>query len=403
MQVSGLKRIIVRLRANNKKNLSDRLKRSLLVNEQLKLDLKNISNILNSLPVPIWERDMDLNIIYQNLAYSMLIEQESDFTGNDSDKLGNAARQVAEQARETHRPESNTSHMTIGDVNKVFQITEIPLLFENRFVGFALDKSTMLENTVEHPVRNTESYTKATAIFGPNMEVVYMNSEYIRLWQIDRPFLDTNPNYVALLDRLQTERKLPEQANYKSFKQSRIKLFSELVSPYKDCLYLPDGRSIQMEITRHELGGLMFSFEDITERLSFERSYNMLSAVQKTVLEHLHEGVAVFGPNGRLAFYNSTYARIWGLDAGFLTTKPHITQLLDVLRPLYLTDDWEQFKASFIRMLSERIACRESIERSDGLLVDRISVPLPDGSMLISYLDITDLNLRRHKAKLKCV
>src|SRR3546814_1731917 len=49
---------------------------------------------------------------------------------------------------------------------------------------------------------------------------------------------------------------------------------------------------VRMAVTPHPFGGLLMVFEDVTDRLSLERSYNTLTAVQQETLDNLYEGIA---------------------------------------------------------------------------------------------------------------
>lgn len=395
MQVAVLKRVMSQLKEKSKKlRLSRRLQSAIEENERLKADLNKISTLLNSLPFPVWERDRNLKITYQNLAYNALLAEEEESSGSDDSQFKQSSSANAQKAIESSMLSSKSEQLQMDGGMRLFQITEIPLDDTEKLIGFAIDASS---------VSKEEDYIKSTAIYGPDMVLQYYNDAFLRLWQMDKAFLDSRPTYSQVITHLRDERKVPEQADFKAFKENRIRLFAELASPFTDCLYLPDGRSIQMEISRHHLGGLVFSFEEITERLSYERSYNLLSSVQKTVLEHLQEGVAVFGQNGRLTYHNSAYAHIWKLDTEYLAGSPHISEMLDLLKPLYITDDWSNYKKSCVSMLSERVSSVETIKRADGMIVKRICVPLPDGGMMISYLDITDLKVKEQKARLKSI
>jgi PAS domain-containing protein len=363
-------------------------------NEQLKLELDSISALLDNLPFPLWTRDKELGITYRNKAYMDLLAQEPESA--TADVLDLAAQKMARQAQQDAVPCSENQLIALGGDIKLVQISEIPLHTEGALLGFAYE--AMPVHTLAEQAVPEQYYNSATAIFDRDMNLHYYNDAFVKLWQIDSEFLNENPTYPQFLTRLRDERKLPEQANFQNFKQNRIRLFEELISPFHDCLYLPSGRTIQMEICRHSAGGLIFSYEDITERLSYERSFNMLTAVQQTVLEHLHEGVVVFGENGKLTYYNSIYAKLWRLKDEFLAGNPHISDVLEAVRPLYFNDNWSNFKADFIATLATRSSRRECIERVDGSVVERIFVPLPDGGTMISYLDITDLKLQKQAA-----
>lgn len=107
-------------------------------------------------------------------------------------------------------------------------------------------------------------------------------------------------------------RRLPEQADFKKYKKTWLDKFTDLIEPYEDMLYLPNGSAIRMLMVPQKAGGLMMNFEDVTSRLELESSYNTLIAVQKETLDNLAEGVAVFGGDGRLKLWNPSFARLWG-------------------------------------------------------------------------------------------
>ena len=98
--------------------------------------------------------------------------------------------------------------------------------------------------------------------------------------------------YGEVLEVMREKRKLPEQANFKAFKQNQLKLFTTLIDPQEEFLFLPDGKTLRVIAIPHALGGILFAYEDVTDRLALERSYNTLIAVQRETLDHLHEGIA---------------------------------------------------------------------------------------------------------------
>ena len=75
----------------------------------------------------------------------------------------------------------------------------------------------------------------------------------------------------------------------------------------------PDGTTLRVVAVPHPFGGLMFMHEDVTDKLALESSYNTLIAVQRETLDNLAEGIAVFGPDGKLKLFNPAFARIWQL------------------------------------------------------------------------------------------
>jgi signal transduction histidine kinase len=148
-------------------------------------------------------------------------------------------------------------------------------------------------------------------------------------------------------------------------------------------------------IAAHPYGGLIFTYEDVTDTLALERSFNTALAVQRETLDHLHEGVAVFRGDGRLRLYNPAYVRIWNLPAPMLEAEPHLSELIEAHRPYFeggseRTSVWPEVRERLTALFNTRAPQSGRVERLDDSIVDFASVPLPDGAMLLTWLDVTD-------------
>src|SRR3546814_12122247 len=94
---------------------------------------------------------------------------------------------------------------------------------------------------------------------------------------------------------LRERRRLPEVADFRAYKQARLSMFQAVLEPREEYLYLPDDTTVREIAAPHPLGGLMFVYEDVTDRLALERSYNTLTAVQRETPNELRGGVVVYG------------------------------------------------------------------------------------------------------------
>ena len=137
----------------------------------------------------------------------------------------------------------------------------------------------------------------------------------------------------------------------------------------------------------------MFTYEDVTDRLSLERQYNTLIEVQRSTLDNLYEGVALVGADGRLKLCNSAYGRLWQFSAGELNGEPQMHDLVGKGRHLYLEEaDWEAQRRDIVNEMMSREPVSGTLERSDGVVLEYTGVPLPDGMKLMTYLDVSDRN-----------
>lgn len=368
-------------------------------NNHLKKDLTLFTHVLNALPLPIWQRDHELNIRYCNLAYSRFVEESPD---SDNTKLNmyKEASLLAERAWEKKALQKEKQHLITAGERKLFEISEIAVPEEKIIAGMAQDISGIekvekeIELHVSAHAELLESSSSAMAIYGADTKLKFFNNAFAKLWGLEEKWLNTHPTYAEVLETLRERRKLPEQANFKEFRTQQLQLFKDLIKPFNDFFYLPDGKALRVIVIPHALGGLLFSYEDMSDRLAIERSYNTLIAVQRATLDNLKEGVAVFGENGRLKLYNPNYMRILGHTPESLEGEPHISALLDHAKSLFAYGkSWEKYKDELISDTADREGHSRLLEMKDGRVFDRTTVPLPDGGTLVSYMDITDSTL----------
>ncbi len=337
---------------------------------------------LDTLPLPIWWRDADLAVTNGNARF----RQQPD--------LATAARPLAKLALSSGAAQSKLVSSG-GDAGGPQELTELPL-HGGGTLGFARDRSEIEQARSEIARLGLahrevlETVTTAIAIFGPDARLLFFNTAFVRLWQLDRDFLDSEPTLPEVLDLLRERRSLPEHADFRRFKAEQLALFTELRTPLDELMHLPDDRTLRQVVSRHPFGGLTFTFENVTDRLALERSYNTLAEVQRETLDNLSEGLAVFGSDGRLTLWNPAFAEMWLLQPHDLVNRPHIATLVDKMRPFYAETDWDITKAEIIDRVISYTSYAGTLDRRDGLVLEINTIPLPDGNVLLSYLDVSD-------------
>ena len=102
-------------------------------------------------------------------------------------------------------------------------------------------------------------------------------------------FLETGPSDSEILDALRSARKLPEQADYRSWKASALAAY-RAIEAHETWWHLPDGRMLRVVTNPNPQGGLTYLFDDVTERVHLESRFNALTRVQGETLDTLKEG-----------------------------------------------------------------------------------------------------------------
>jgi signal transduction histidine kinase len=251
------------------------------------------------------------------------------------------------------------------------------------------DAELATQQSIQNATALFEQIQSAIAFFDPDESLEYYNPEFSRLWDLEESWLNQHPKLSEIMERLRDMRRLPEQADFRSFKQSWLSLFTEVFETKEDLLHLPDSRTVRKLCIPRPTGGLIMTFEDVTSSLELESSYNTLMAVQKESLDNLAEGVAVFGGDGRLKLYNPTYAKIWNIPPEDLSGEPHITKLVDKKKPIFADERWQEARNLLMRHALDRTSREDNLELADGTVVLVYTVPLPDGGVMITYGDIT--------------
>ena len=362
---------------------------------------KLTGDLLNALPLAVWWRDVDLNLSGCNRAYGAMVELDPDAATAAKVELASSIdpgqpRKLAARAAESAATATEIRHVVVNGDRRALRIAETPVAGHG-LIGTAIDV-TDLEQAQTDLIRHIDAHaevlqnlTTAIGIFGADQRLLLFNRAFAALWRLDEPWLAQQPSFGEILELLREKRHLPEQADWQSYKRGWLRLFTSVIEPREELLHLPDERALRLVITPHPFGGLLMTFEDVTDQLVLQRARNTLIAVQRATLDNLYEGVAVYGGDGRLKLWNPGFAQTWRLSDAFLATEPHFLEVVEAARDL-LDDgsDWALLRDRITTVFNERIRETGRYDRPDGTVVDYASVPLPDGAVLFSYLDVTD-------------
>ena len=359
-----------------------------------------LRRMFDEIPLPVWRRDSALRIIDCNETYAAALDSTREAVLAESRELAPesgrdwALTLAAEAAAGAVRSERR--HVVIAGSRRMLEITEAADRAGGT-VGIAIDRTdhetaeSELARHINAHGQVLESIHAAVAIYGADKRLSFFNSAFAGLWGIEEEWLSGEPSLDELLERLRERRRIPEYADFRSFKRQQLDMFTSLIEPQQELMHLPDGRTLSVSVSPHPLGGLIFVYEDVTDRLALERSYNTLIEVQRETLDNLFEGIAVFGSDGRLKLHNPAYRKIWALSGADLVGEPHIAGIVDKTRPFYDDGgDWPALREQLIAKIIGQSETSESLDRRDGSVLQLATVPLPDGNVLVTCLDVTD-------------
>ena len=346
-------------------------------------------------PWPIWTRRGNGGLSYVNAAYARATEAASvaDAVTRDLELLDSGDRGEMERALQDKAGFAARLPIVVGGERRIHDVRATRV--GGGSAGIAIDASeatalsAALLRMAEAHRRTLDQLSSGVAVFDDRRRLAFYNDSYRRLWDLDRGFLDNNPDDSSVLDRLRAARKLPEQPDFRAWKAKLHEAY-RAVEPEKDTWYLPDGRAVRVVTTPNPEGGVTYLFDDVTESLELARRFDGLIRVQRETLDSLAEAVAVFGSNGRAQLFNPAFARMWKLSPEAMQERPHIETVETWCRPLF--DDavtWRTIREA-ITTIENRVEVPLKLERKDGSVLDCMTRPLPDGATMLTFQDITD-------------
>lgn len=357
-------------------------------------DLASVRAILSALSNPAFARNRDNRLIYANPAYLQLAKAlgKSGTEAAPPELLDTAQlRQHLLNCARTDKPEAmNVAWPGQGG----FELVEFAIAGGRAGYLRPLEDAKPAETSLAHIGGIIGALATPIAIFNARRELIQFNEAYARLWNLSRKFLVPGLDERAILDKLRTDGMLPSQVDYQTWRSQHLQSYTRKEPHENEPWHLPDGRTVKViSAPSGPQGGVIYVFEDITERLKLESSNKAFSNVQRETINALSEAVAVFGTNGRLTLSNPRLSALWKLPVNELGQNPHIDQIAEVSGRAIPEDGasiWRDLKRGIIDLNPTRSDQTGRLNRSDGRLLDYAITRLPDGQTMMTFLDVTE-------------
>jgi len=138
---------------------------------------------------------------------------------------------------------------------------------------------------------------------------------------------------------------------------------------------------------------------DMTEAESMRSELARMSEAHRRTLDQLSTGVAIFGADQKLAFYNAAYRALWEIDVGFLDQRPTDSAILDHLRLANKLPEQQDFR-QWRNQLHEAYRAIETKQHEwhlpGGRTLRVVTTPSPEGGATYLFDDVTErLDLER--------
>ena len=246
--------------------------------------------------------------------------------------LGTQSREAI-AAQHLSRPVFQQTLSTVIDGDRrMFAVTDVA--GKEGSAGIAADMSAVEAIREEYerrscaamPTRSTSS-TTAVAIFDADQKLRFYNQAFQKLWDLDAGFLAQRARQCAAA-------RPPAQRAQAARAAGMAALEGEPACPpiapstrRSICGTCRTARRIRVVANPQPKGGVTWVFENLTEKIDLESRYNTAVRVQGETLDNLSEGVAVFGPDGRIRLSNPAFGQLWGVSADALQPSTHISAI----------------------------------------------------------------------------
>ncbi len=365
-------------------------------NKRTKQAIQDRESLLDSLPMPVWLREPKGGLTWVNAAYVAATGAKSREEAVSRQIELFETRQRAELIRQsqTKKPARLKLQTVVNGGVQIYEAVAAPL--ERGSGGAAFDVAPLaiakdeLERQMAAHSRTLDKVSTGVAVFGGDRKLVYGNDACARIWSLDAAWLQEEPSASEFLDQLRQRRLLPEQTDYRKWRDGKV-LAWDRDRTLDELWHRPDGRTVRVATDWRDDGGVTFLFDDVTEKLSLERQYRMLMEGQRETLDHLSEGIAVFGADGRLQLHNPAFREIWRLQEEMLKGKPHFEDIKSETENAAPDPDfWRTLREAITGMPDARDTFSGTVARRDETHLAYAVTPLPDGGTLLTFADVTD-------------
>ena len=383
--------------------LRDKTEVNRLTQIQRDLEAKNcaLEAILDNLPIYVWQKDRNSRITYCNAAYAAALGCPKATVVKDNVQL------VPMKTRNNyinHNLYSSKSHQFTeeGDINgiqRVLSIYETPFMKNHKSTGVAIDVTEQSDIAKKYNAQKErigklfDDIYIPIAIFDANEKLVLANFAVKQLFMVEGMALNNDCTIVDILNYMLSNNSVITSADIEKYKQKIHSLFQQQISPRCVSIYLKNGNILAVTIASTNDGGVIFIFNDITDKITLERRVSSIWTVQAEIFEHLSAGIIIFGLDKKIKQLNNVAKSLWSNSSAEMKIDEFFVASSQLLEPESKT---KLMEICLPAMIGYRNSFSEILHFISGTAVLMRYEPLHDGQNLLEFSDVTDqINLKK--------
>jgi signal transduction histidine kinase len=220
---------------------------------------------------------------------------------------------------------------------------------------------------------------------GPDLRLAMVNSAYVGAVEADSAMAVVRSG-VELVDEAEGRNPLSQAAAVRERGEAVERMVPATIAGERRMM-----RVVEVPLGDTGVAGYALDINDLDQAQSDLKRF---VRAQRDMLDRLSAGVAQFGRDRGLIFYNQPFARLFSLRADFLGDQPEFNRVLDAMRETgnlpEVRDypDWKQEKGGWFT--SGLAATEEDWLLPGGKHLRVVAQPLPDGGLLLIFEDRTE-------------
>ncbi|MDP2194336.1 MAG: PAS-domain containing protein, partial [Alphaproteobacteria bacterium] len=301
------------------------------------------------------------------------------------------------QALQLTQPHAERVHAVLQGQRRFLEIGTYPNCQQHTTVGYAIDMTEVDEleqqlketTSAYHEILNTISVP--IAVYNQKKRLTFYNNAFVKLFDFNKTFLENDVNLADILDDLRNRKKIPEYNNFREFKRQQLDLFNNIIKAREEFIDLPNEDTLRVHIAPYPLGGIIFVYENITDQLNLQRGVNTLQAVHKETINHLYEALIVIEKDGKIQLLNQAMFQLFNIDPAMQYLGQPFRVWADLLKGFFIDEDQHKHWLGHVSgLFTNRHPIQERLFLLNDLVVNWFYTPLPDGSHMLGFLNVSE-------------
>ena len=346
---------------------------------------------------PMWTRNRDGKLETVNTAYARMLgfETGTEAVDANAELFGGAARETIQADLSEGKAFSGKLSTVIDGERRVVRVQEVATAIGSAGIAVDVTEAEEAEGTLARTRRahaeTLNQLATAVASFDANRKLTHWNNAFRQLWNLDAAFLERAPSNNAVMERLRADGSLPESPQWREWLEDLMEVY-RATEPQEYEWFPPDGRSIRVIAAPQEGGGVTWLFENVSERVALQSRATELQRTRDASLESLEEGVAVFGPDGRLRLANPAFAAVWNLPEEKRAAGTHVSAIAAACTESFEIPStlWADLVERITAFSEQREAGHGQVRLSGDRTLSWSAQPLPSGQTMLTFVDVSD-------------